>query len=154
MVALVDSKHRSQFGFQEEPIFEKEEAHTNVNVLLNELEKTKKNFDFNDGFITIESPSHMELILESYADADKRRILEVIADKAKSVMEILNTCGLPQTSAYRKVTMLIDKGMIIPDGCAIKHGRKITKYKSIFQNVEINMVRHKLQITVKLADKS
>ncbi|VVC05696.1 Uncharacterised protein [uncultured archaeon] len=154
MVALVDSKHRSQFGFQEETTFEKDsQSQMNLNVLLNELEKTKKNFDFNDGYITIESPSHMELILESYADADKRKILEITADKAKPIMEILNTCNIPQTSAYRKVTMLIAEGMIIPNGCAFKHGRRITKYKSIFENVEINMVRNKLQITVKLAEK-
>lgn len=155
MVALVDSKQRSQFGFQEEPIFEKDsQSQKNLNVLLNELEKSKKNFDFNDGFITIESPSHMELILESYADADKRKILEITAGTAKSIMEILNTCDIPQTSAYRKVTMLINEGMIIPHGCSFKHGRKITKYKSIFENVEINMVRNKIQITVKLAEKS
>lgn len=155
MVALVDNKQKFQFGFQDESVYERDSPNQlNLSVLLNELEKTKKNFDFNDGFITIESPSHMELILESYADSDKRKILEITADRSKSIMEILNTCNIPQTSAYRKVTTLINEGMIIPDGCTLKHGRKILRYKSIFENVEINMVRNKIQITVKLAEKS
>ncbi|HXX05282.1 MAG TPA: hypothetical protein VEJ68_00505 [Candidatus Bathyarchaeia archaeon] len=151
MYEMVDNKNKQDFSYlpEKQSLNENFTNSKKYSTVLHELEKFKKTFGYN-GFITIEDQSHMELILKSYADIDKRKILETTYDASKSIMEIFDSCNVPQTSAYRKVTSLIEDGLLIPDTSVFRHGRKITKYRSIFENVEINIIRDKVTITVKL----
>jgi len=151
MVELVDDGQKSAYGLSGKFRNEDDSCPINLKDHLNELAKSKKNFEFNDEFITIESHPHMELILQSYADSDKRKILELTTGEARTTMEILKACNIPTTSAYRKVIELVEQYLLIPSGSFFKNGRKIIKYKSIFESVEINMIRNKVTITVKQA---
>ena len=125
----------------------------NLHSLLHDLNASKKTQYHDDNYIKIDDPSLVALIIESYADAHKRKILEKTSDTSKTLMEMLHICKLPQTSAYRKIMSLIQQGLLIPDGFTFSHGRKVIKYKSFFDRVGIDIFRNSVTVTVQLSTK-
>jgi hypothetical protein len=123
---------------------------TNLSNFMHELSKTKKHRDYDThDWITIDKLPYVTLILESYADSDKRCILEATIDRSRNISEIFDVCNKPQTSVYRKVMSLIECGLLVSDSFSFKHGRKSTKYKSIFEELRIDIIRNKISIKVK-----
>jgi hypothetical protein len=109
----------------------------------------------NPNWIAIEDSSLAKLILESFGDEDKKNILNTVLDEPRIISEILETAKIPQTSGYRKVNTLIDDGLLIVQGYVITHdGKKVNKYKSIFENVTINIEKNKIVVNVLLAKES
>ncbi len=93
----------------------------------------------------------VKIILESFGDDDKKKILTTLNEEAMITSEIINNCGIPQTSGYRKVNALIDAGLLVPAGHAITHdGKRVTKYKSIFDNIRIDIVQNKISVALHL----
>jgi hypothetical protein len=93
----------------------------------------------------------VKIILESFGDDDKKKILTTLNEEAMITSEIINSCGIPQTSGYRKVNSLIDAGLLVQAGHAITHdGKKVTKYKSIFDNIRIDIVQNKISVALHL----
>ncbi|HEV2193500.1 MAG TPA: transcriptional regulator [Nitrosopumilaceae archaeon] len=94
----------------------------------------------NPNWIAIEDPSLAKLILESFGDEDKKNILNTVLDEPRIISEILETAKMPQTSGYRKINSLIDNGLLIVQGhVTTNDGKKVNKYKSIFENVTISI---------------
>jgi hypothetical protein len=115
------------------------------------LEETKTQ----DSMIAIEDPSLAKLILESFGDDDKKNILNIVLDEPRIISEILEMAHLPQTSCYRKVNSLIDNGLLTVHGYITTHdGKKVNKYKSIFENVTINIEKNKVVVKVLIAKES
>jgi hypothetical protein len=120
------------------------------NVVTIEESKTQ-----NPNWIAIEDPLLAKLILESFGDEDKKNILNTVLDEPKIISEILETAQIPQTSGYRKVNSLIDNGLLITQGHITTHdGKKVNKYKSIFENVTINIEKNQVVVKVLLAKES
>ena len=106
-------------------------------------------------WIAIEDPSLAKLILESFGDEDKKSILNVVLDESRIISEILEIAKIPQTSGYRKINALIDDGLLIVHGNITTHdGKKVNKYKSIFENVTINIEKNKIVVKVLIAKES
>jgi hypothetical protein len=117
------------------------------------LEQESKTQDPN--WIAIEDPSLAKLILESFGDEDKKNILNTVLDEPTIISEILENTQIPQTSGYRKVNSLIDNGLLIVQGYVTTNdGKKINKYKSIFENVTISIEKNKVVVKVLLAKES
>jgi predicted transcriptional regulator len=154
MVGLVDDKNTYNFFLKNDKPLPPVNLSNSIksNELERELEKSQK-ASGQPGFITIEDLSHIELILRTYADVDKRKILELISVTPKSIMKISEACDIPQSTAYRKILSLIENGLIVPNGLVFKHGKKMIKYQPLFEEVAINIVRNKITITVKPATK-
>ena len=105
-------------------------------------------------WIAIKDKSLILLILQSYADPDKKKILDT-AERPKIILDIINLCKLPQTSSYRKINLLIRNGLLIPDGqVSMKYGKNVTRYVTLFKNVEINIIKNDVQIRAKIGDDS
>ena len=103
--------------------------------------------------VTIKDKSIIALILHSYADDDKKKILNVIANKPRIILDIINACKLPQTSSYRKINSLIKNGLLIPDGeVPRKFGKKVTKYVSLFENLEIDIIKNDISVKARLSE--
>ena len=110
-------------------------------VVMNENKEKK--------WFTIEDPLLTKLILESLGDEDKKNIINSVIDESKIISDILETSGIPQTSGYRKVNSLIQNGMLIPHGFALtQDGKKVTKYRSIFENINIEIEKNKVNVQV------
>ncbi|MBI3639795.1 MAG: transcriptional regulator [Thaumarchaeota archaeon] len=116
------------------------------------LEETKVQ---DPNWVAIEDSSLAKLILESFGDEDKKNILNTVLDESRIISEILEVANIPQTSGYRKINSLIDNGLLTVQGHVITHdGKKVNKYKSIFENVTINIEKNKVVVKVLLAKES
>ena len=109
----------------------------------------------NPNWIAIEDPSLAKLILEAFGDEDKKNILNAVLDEPRIISEILETAKIPQTSGYRKINALIDNGLLTVHSYATTHdGKKVSKYKSIFENVTISIEKNKVIVKILLAKES
>jgi len=107
----------------------------------------------NTRYVTIKDKSIISLILRSYADDDKKKILNTTSNKPRIILNIIAACKLPQTSSYRKINSLIKNGLLIPDGqVSRKYGKKVTKYVSLFENLEINIIKNDITIKAKFSE--
>ena len=89
--------------------------------------------------LTLAFPS-IEMILKTYADGDKKMILDFTRDKSETVPRILSLCNLPNTSGYRKMNQLIDEGFVVPVGLAESfEGKRAILYKSLIQKIQITI---------------
>lgn len=105
-------------------------------------------------WIVIKDKSLILLILQSYADPDKKMILDA-TEHPKTILDIIDECKLPQTSTYRKINSLIRNGLLIPDGqISMRHGKNVITYAALFQNVEINIIKNDVQVRAKIAEDS
>ena len=102
-------------------------------------------------FISIENPNLTKIILESFGDDDKKKILSTLSEQALITSQIIEKCLIPQTSGYRKVNSLIDVGLLVPSGYVTTNdGKKVTKYRSVFDNLKIDIVKNKVTVGVNL----
>ena len=116
------------------------------------LEKTKTQ---DPHWVAIEDSSLAKLVLESFGDEDKKNILNTVLDESRIISEILEIAHVPQTSGYRKINSLIDSGLLTVHGYITTHdGKKVNKYKSIFENVTINIEKNKVVVKILLAKES
>jgi len=105
-------------------------------------------------WITIEDSAINQVILESYGEEDKVKVLRVVSNKSKIISDILKECNIPQTSGYRKINALIKSGLLIADGEVIADdGRKIIKYLSLFDNTKIEILKDKISVKVQFNNK-
>src|SRR5690348_1281413 len=103
--------------------------------------------------VTIKDKSIISLILHSYADEDKKKILNTAANKPRIILDIISTCKLPQTSSYRKINSLIKNGLLIPnDEIPRRYGKIVTKYISLFENLEISIVKNDITVKAKFSE--
>ncbi len=110
---------------------------------------TQESKTLNSDWITIQDPSYVKLIFEALGDGDKKNILDTVLDQPRIISEILQIAKISQTSGYRKINALIDNGLLIVQGyVTIFDGRKVKKYRSIFENVEINIEKNKIVIKI------
>ena len=75
----------------------------------------------------LEDPLITQVILNSFGDVDKRKILESLVGNSKIISEIIESCDIPQTSAYRKFGSLVNSGLVILDGTIARDGKIIQK---------------------------
>ncbi len=89
-------------------------------------------------WLTIKNRYLTELILKTFADEDKKQILDFTRDKAETIPRTLDSCNLPNTSGYRKMRQLIDDGFVMPTGLVESfEGRRALLYKSVIQEIQI-----------------
>jgi len=102
--------------------------------------------------IYIENSSLTKIILESFGDDDKKEILGVINGDALIISEIIEKCDIAQTSGYRKINSLINDGLLVPSGyVSTADGKKVTKYRTIFDNVKIEIIKERVTVSIRLA---
>ena len=106
-------------------------------------------------WITIRDESLSKIFLESFGDPDKKAILNTVLDKPHIVADILKTCKIPQTSGYRKINGLIKDGLLIANGQSVtSDGKKVTKYETLFQNVNIEIEKNSVKVKVQMKKNS
>jgi len=106
-------------------------------------------------WITIEDSRLSTIILKALGDDDKNKILNAVIGKSMIISDMLFITQIPQTSGYRKVNSLIEDGLLIADGYdTLADGKTVTKYKTLFENVQINIVQNKITIKIQVSEKS
>jgi len=89
----------------------------------------------------INEPAIVNLILETYGDEIRRKILQHVIDVPRIVTDLIPLCGIPQTSAYRKIMSMVDNHLLTPCDSYVgkRNGRIITRYISTFKNIKIEI---------------
>jgi hypothetical protein len=142
----LDSVLREFFGSRAEYI---EKQIIDDIVTLEESKQQKRKW------ITITNAALIKLVLESIGDEDKKNILNAVLDESRIISDVLEISNIPQTSGYRKINGLIQNGMLVPHGFLIaRDGKKITKYKSVFENINIEIVKNKVFVRVLPSEES
>ena len=116
------------------------------------LEESKHN---EKKWITLEDPRLIELMLKSLGDEDKKNLINAAIGEPRIISDMLEISKIPQTSGYRKVNALIDDGLLIPQGYVTSYdGKRVTKYKTIFDNISISIEKNKISIKVQPTQES
>ena len=94
--------------------------------------------EYKETWIVIQNKYLTELILKTFADEDKKKILDAIRARSDTIPKMLTRYGLPNTSGYRKTRQLIDDGFVIPTGLAETfEGRRALLYKTVIEKIQI-----------------
>ena len=105
----------------------------------------------NEEDIIIKDERIIKTIIEALGDNDKSKILNAVGEDAKIISDILQETQLPQTSIYRKINSLINDGLLVEDGFIYTQDtRKVKKYRALFDNMKINIIKNKMSILVQM----
>ena len=109
----------------------------------------KSNKDQIQKRFTIKDESISKSILDSYTDAETLKILNASIGEPWTISEMLEKLNISKTSGYRKISILIEQGLLIKSDYEFTpNNRKIDKYKSLFDNVKIDITNNKVTINV------
>ncbi len=109
----------------------------------------KSNKDQIQKRFTIKDESISKSILDSYTDAETLKILNASIGEPWTISEMLEKLNISKTSGYRKISKLIEQGLLIKSDYEFTpNNRKIDKYKSLFDNVKIDITNNKVTINV------
>lgn len=96
-------------------------------------------------WLVIKNRHLTESILKTFSDEDKKTILDMTREKAESMPRILIRCGIPNTSAYRKISQMINDGFVVPTGMAETfEGKRAILYKSVIEQIQINIDKNEV----------
>ena len=118
--------------------------------------KSKK--DKSENRFTISDPELSQSILKAFSDDEMSKILNASIGEPWTISEILERLDIPKTSGYRKINSLIERGLLVKTGYDLtENRRKVEKYKSLFDNVNIdfgNKVSVNVQFTQEVIEDS
>ncbi len=118
--------------------------------IVEDDDKTENYATKSTEWITLDSPL-CELLLETFCDFHKRRIMQITSENPLTIPEILHTCKIPSTAGYRKINSLIREGIIVPSGfVSVQNRKKVKKYLSIIGDVKIDIDRENINVKVRL----
>jgi hypothetical protein len=113
----------------------------NICNIKSKKDKAEKRF-------TISDPTISQSILKAFSDDEMAKILNASIGEPWAISEILEKLGIPKTSGYRKMNELIEEGLMIKSGSELTSNRRmIDKYKSVFDNVNIDF-NNKVTVSV------
>ena len=148
----LDSVLREHFGAGADGL--EEQFFKNV-CSIKPVESKNKHSHSIKKWITLNDSILAGVILEAFGDVDKKKILASVTDESKIIYDILHECKIPQTSGYRKINSLIKNGLLLIDGfIETPDGKKINKYQTIFQNVNIHIIKNKVTVDIQMNEKS
>lgn len=123
----------------------------NICCIKSKQDKIENRFTISDETIS-------KLILETFRDKEMLEILNASIGEPWTISEMIEKLNIPKTSAYRKIHMLIDSGLLVTAGYEFtENRRRIEKYKALFDNVNIDFgskPRVNVQFTPEIAAKS
>jgi hypothetical protein len=125
---------------------------------LEKICKIKSKKDLEEKRLTILESSINQSILKAFSDDEMSKILNASIGEPWTISEILEKLEIPKTSGYRKINILIEEGLLIKVGQDFTENRRsVDKYKSLFDNVNIdfsNKVTVNVQFTPEVIMKS
>ena len=83
----------------------------------------------------LEGQIDKEVLLDIMADKYSRGILEATLDMPKSAIDLSNECGIPISTAYRRVQLLHRHKLLGISGSINQDGKKYFLYKSKIRSI-------------------
>lgn len=92
-----------------------------------------------DDVTELESKSTVQGVLDALYDADCRAILVATGDEALSAGEISETCDLPLSTTYRKLSVLTEAGLLEGRTRVQRRGKHPTEYVRCVEDVVLSI---------------
>jgi len=84
---------------------------------------------------SVQEASTKDVYLEILADKYSRSILEATMEMPKSAIDLSNECGIPISTAYRRVQLLHRQKLLGISGSINRDGKKYFLYKSRVKSI-------------------
>jgi hypothetical protein len=151
MTSIRASKYENEVSDSNVSLGEPIDSSMDLQFLRNQIVKEyRKSEEFvNREWVIIEKQSLVKLILETFADNDKREIMYSTLYNPKTITEIIAICKIPKTSAYRIINSMIENYLLVPNSSSKNGNRTLKKYASTIENVQIETVKNKVIVKVK-----
>ncbi len=88
---------------------------------------------------TIVSETEIQELLDALDDADCRAILDATSENALTANEIAETCDLPRSTAYRKLNLLTEAGLLEERTRIRRSGKHASEYARSVEDVVISL---------------
>ena len=138
----LDSVLREFFGAGAEGLEKK--FLNNICSIKSKQDKIEKRF-------TIYEQTICKSILNAFSDEDTAKILNSSVGEPWAISEILEKLDIPKTSGHSKIKSLIEDGLLIRTKSEIgENGQRIDKFKSLFDNVNIDF-NNKMEVHVQFS---
>lgn len=123
-----------------------------IRSMLNNLCKMKKISGKKDVLVTVHNPNLTETILEMLGDSDYRKILDELIGKSRTTYEILDNLDMPKTSAYRKIEMLVNAGLLVENGKVEgDSGRPAVILTTLYRGLDVKIIKNKIKVQILLS---
>jgi predicted transcriptional regulator len=86
-----------------------------------------------------------DAIIQAFADKQKRAIMNAVADKPLTFIEIVKKYNIPLASCSRKINSLMEQGLITSDDTSSKQSKR---YKLTFEGMKIELWKDKVSVVV------
>lgn len=90
----------------------------------------------------VDAESSMQELLDVLDDAGCRAILDATSDSALSANEVSETCELPLSTAYRKLDLLTDAGLLEERTRIRRSGKHASEYSRSVTDVVVSISPH------------
>jgi transposase-like protein len=85
-------------------------------------------------------PRLAAVVAEAISDEFSRTILSSSVSQGKTVVEISNEEGIPQSTCYKRIRHLVDEGAMVVERIVVAStGRKYSVYRSAFSRLEVRL---------------
>jgi hypothetical protein len=97
---------------------------------------------------SVQESSTKDAYLEIMADKYSRSILEATMEMPKSAIDLSNECGIPISTAYRRVQLLHKHRLLGISGSINQDGKKYFLYKSRIKSIMICFRNGSLEVEI------
>jgi DNA-binding transcriptional ArsR family regulator len=88
---------------------------------------------------TLTDGDDVQDVLDAVDDADCRAILEATRGESRTVNELSEACDLPQSTAYRKVDVLANAGLLEESLRVRRSGKHVSEYACGVEDVTLSV---------------
>jgi hypothetical protein len=110
------------------------------------VESSKKE---SENWIVLKDQILAKTIMESFADEEKKSILESVMNDSLAITDILDKCKLSQSSGHEKISYLIENGLLVSNG-DVSDGENSRKYQTAFSNVKMDIEKKSMVVKIQL----
>ena len=96
----------------------------------------------------VQEPSTKDVYLEILADKYSRGILEATTEMPKSAIDLSTKCGIPISTAYRRVQLLHKHKLLGISGSINQDGKKYFLYKSRVTSIMVYFRNGSLEVKI------
>ncbi len=99
-------------------------------------------------WIEIKDSSLSKRIVDALGDDDKKNMIDVVLTEPRTISDIIETAKVSAATGHSKINSLIENGLLTLYDTTNHEDKNQNRYKSVFENVAINIEKNKVIVKV------